>query len=339
MNQSQSCRSQILPVSEGIYRPLWSVMIPTYNCAHYLRETLNSVLAQDPGSEHMQIEVIDDCSTLDNPEAVVQEVGEGRVNFYRQPKNLGHIGNFNTCIQRSKGHFIHLLHGDDCVRTGFYQKLQSAFVQNPGVGAAFCRDIAIDEYGHWQWFMNLQKPESGILDDWLRRIAIFNQLNPPSMVVKREVYEKLGGFDTRIQCFAEDWEMWVRIAAHYPVWYEAEPLALYRLHSQSLTARGVLTGQNIRDVRKILEINQEYLPAPIIDKLSSKAKEHWAIYAIKYKANEMLNLGDLDAALIQIEEGLKCSTSAKVIRETIYPSLQLLKRWLKRRLKQAIGLS
>ncbi len=64
----------IPPVPDGEHRPLWSVMIPTYNCAKYLRETLLSVLAQDPGAEVMQIEVIDDCST-DNPAAVVEEVG------------------------------------------------------------------------------------------------------------------------------------------------------------------------------------------------------------------------------------------------------------------------
>src|SRR5277367_6513526 len=91
---------RIEEVPEGIHRPLWSVMIPTYNCAKYLRQTLESVLAQDPGPEQMQIEVVDDCSTKDDPEAVVRELGKDRVEFYRKPKNEGAIHNFNTCIQR-----------------------------------------------------------------------------------------------------------------------------------------------------------------------------------------------------------------------------------------------
>src|SRR5471032_702764 len=92
---------RIDPVPEGVHRPQWSVMIPTFNCAKYLWQTLESVLAQDPGTDQMQIEVVDDCSTKDDPEALVREIGQGRVAFHRKPQNEGAIRNFNTCIQRS----------------------------------------------------------------------------------------------------------------------------------------------------------------------------------------------------------------------------------------------
>src|SRR6516164_9197119 len=85
----------IEPAPESTARPLWSVMIPTFNCASYLRQTLESVLTQDRGPEQMQIEVVDDCSTKDDPEAVVRRIGQGRVAFFRKPKNEGAIANFN----------------------------------------------------------------------------------------------------------------------------------------------------------------------------------------------------------------------------------------------------
>jgi glycosyltransferase involved in cell wall biosynthesis len=317
---SEQCpyRATIPPVPEREPRPLWSVMIPTYNCADYLRETLASILAQDPGSEIMQIEVVDDHSSKDDPKAVVEELAKGRVSFYQQPQNVGYIQNFNTCLQRSRGHLVHLLHGDDCVRNGFYQKMQQAFESSPEIGAAFCRHICVDEHGHWQWFSALEQLDSGVLNKWLEQIAVINRLQPPSMVVRRDAYEKLGGFDSRICCCAEDWEMWVRIAAQYPVWYEVEPLALYRVHSKSLTGRCASTGQNVRDLRRIVEIIQPLLPAAIASKLSIEARENWALYAIKYIAYEMLDTGDSSAAITQIQEALKCSHSLKIIKELTY---------------------
>ncbi|MFZ0430475.1 MAG: glycosyltransferase, partial [Acidobacteriota bacterium] len=82
---------------------MWSVMIPTFNCATFLRETLASVLAQDPGPAQMQIEVVDDRSTKDDPEEVVRELGRGRVAFHRNRRNQGVTANFNSCVARSRG--------------------------------------------------------------------------------------------------------------------------------------------------------------------------------------------------------------------------------------------
>src|SRR4029450_7209405 len=98
-------RLRILPVTEGsIPRPLWSVMIPTFHCARFLRQTLESVLSQDPGPDVMQIEVIDDCSTRDDPESVVRAAAGERVHFFRPPKNVGRTRSFATFLQRGLWH-------------------------------------------------------------------------------------------------------------------------------------------------------------------------------------------------------------------------------------------
>ncbi|NMG05952.1 family 2 glycosyl transferase [Brasilonema sp. UFV-L1] len=316
MQQQHLYRPTILPVPEGTPRPLWSVMIPTYNCANYLRETLASVLAQDPGSEVMQISVVDDHSTKDDPAAVVEELGRGRVDFYRQPQNVGYIKNFETCLQRSRGKLIHLLHGDDCVRDGFYQKLQRGFKENPEVGAAFCRQIHMDERGHWTHISWLEQPESGILNNWLERIAVQQRIQTPSIVVRRDVYEQLGGFDRRFSCWGEDWEMWTRIAAHYPVWYEAEPLALYRRSSTSLTGNSVRTGKNIQDLRKAVGVIRGYLPSERANKLAKTALRNYAFYALN-SAKELLSAGDSYAARNQLREALLCHSSLSVVNSSL----------------------
>jgi glycosyltransferase involved in cell wall biosynthesis len=318
MNNKHPYRATIDPMSATEPRPLWSVMIPTYNCASYLRETLTSVLAQDPGPEVMQLEVIDDHSTLDDPEAVVKELGQGRVHFYRQPENVGFIRNFETCLQRSRGSLVHLLHGDDCVRAGFYAKLQQAFEEHPEIGAAYCRHIIMDEMGHWQRISPLEQTKSGLLSNCLERLVVRHPIQTPSIVVRREVYEALGGFDRRIACSGEDWEMWVRIALCYPFWYEVEPLACYRTHLASLSGRALRTGQNLRDIRQAYEMMRPHLPEGSAKELSRRAKDFWAFCGL-HNAVQMLASGDLTGTMAQMKEALKLSHSLKVmVASTFY---------------------
>lgn len=287
-------------------------MIPTFHCARFLRKTLESVLGQDPGPDLMQIEVIDDHSTLDDPAAVVQEVGRGRVGFYRQPKNVGHTKNFETCLRRARGQIVHLLHGDDYVLPGFYERLQLAFETRPDTGAAFCRQIFMDDGGTWLDTSPLEQPESGILIHGLERLAQEQRIMTPSIVVRREVYERLGGFDSRLIC-SEDWEMWVRIASQYAVWYETEPLAAYRMHSASNTGRHVRSGDDIRYTRIAIEIFTSYLPREKADAISKQARETYAFSALDM-AHSLLKKGDWPAMLAQAREALLLSHSWRVLR-------------------------
>lgn len=329
MNDNHLYRVAIPSVPEGVARPLWSVMIPTYNCAQYLRETLACVLAQDLGPAMMQIEVVDDHSTRDDPKAVVRELGGDRVGFYRQPENSGHVRNFNTCILRSRGHLVHILHGDDIVREGFYHKLGRAFAEHPAIGSAFCRSISIDERGHWRTIADLQQEESGILQDWLPRIVAEQRVVTPAVVVRRDVYERLGGFDSRIRYFGEDWDMWIRIAANFPVWYEVEPLALYRMHGSSLTGR-FIRDDAVQDMRQVLSnVRSElplYVPAAVASKLLADAGENVAWLAA-YSGRLNLEAGAPTAALKQFARALQCSRSWPVLYHVMSLFIAAVARW------------
>lgn len=323
MNEAPTThRIAIPPVSPGETRPLWSVMIPTYNSGEYLRQTLTSVLSQDPGPELMQIEVVDDASTHADPQAVVQELGRGRVGFYRQPQNIGHTRNFDTCLLRARGYLVHILHGDDYVMPGFYQAMQPAFEQHPEVGAAFCQFIIVDENGRETKVWPIEQPEPGILPNWLERIAVGQRLQTPSMVVRRQVYEHLGGFDRRIRAYGEDWEMWVRIASAYPVWYLPQALAVYRKHSNSLSGGSFKTGDNVRDLLRVIDIIEEYLPPEKADRLIHLARKESADAAIR-RSHRALEAGEFQAPLAQLRAALECSRSPR----TVAKSAGLLFHW------------
>lgn len=294
----------IHPLPDTLQRPLWSVMIPTYNCALYLPQTLESVLAQDPGPELMQIQVVDDYSTRDDPEAVVKAVGRGRVEFFRQPVNVGAIANFNTCVQRSVGRLVHILHGDDLVRVGFYQRLQAPLLEHPQLGAAFCRQIFVDEAGKELVTTRLEQPTSGIFTKAIESLAVSNRIQPPAIVIQRAMYEALGGYDVRL-FHAADWEMWVRIAARYPIWYETEPLALYRVHNASHTSRLFQSGANIQNRRDCIHICHQYLPPAQADRLTRKALGYAIIYALRL-AYQFLKGGQARLSLVQFREALVC---------------------------------
>jgi glycosyltransferase involved in cell wall biosynthesis len=286
-------------------------MIPTYNCAEYLKQTLHSVLQQALEPQEMQIEVVDDESTQDDPAAVVREVGQGRVSFYRQPQNGGAIHNFNTCIQRSTGHLLHILHGDDKVLPGFYAAMEQAFQQEPAIGAAFCRPIYLDEFDNQRFIYQLEQSEAGVMPQLLQRLGKVCMIQTPSIVVKREVYETIGGFHPEL-FHAGDWEMWKRIASYYPIWYEPEPLACYRTHSSSHTSGLVRSGANIANTRRAIEISQSYLPESIREFVTTEAREFYAMYAFESTCWHLVRR-DFQTAIAQLREGLKCSHSLKTL--------------------------
>jgi glycosyltransferase involved in cell wall biosynthesis len=273
----------ITPLPANEQRPLLSVMIPVYNCAQFLPIVLESVLSQDMGAALMQIEVVDDASTDADVAAIVQQLGKGRVSYYRQPENVGSLRNFETCINRSRGQLVHLLHGDDRVKAGFYKKLSALFEQYPEAGAAFCNYCFIDDTGKITHGHPPEAKEAGILKDWLPRIAELQRIQYVTIVVRRQVYEKLGSFYG--MTYGEDWEMWVRIARYYPIAYTPEILAEYRLHSGSISSRMGDSGENIPCLLKshtlIQEhIMQENLSAKDKKKIIDKGKQHCALHSI-----------------------------------------------------------
>jgi len=236
----------IPPVSPGP-RPFFSVMIPTHNCAGYLRETLASVLAQDPGPEQMQIEVIDDCSTKDDPEAVVAELGRGRVIFTRNPRNLGPTQTFNVCIERARGQWVHILHGDDAVLPGLYDEVRRAVAVRPDLVMVAGPLVMIDEHGRWVAVIGPKGPElGGVFEDFLRAEAVEQQLQYAGVVVKREAYERVGGFCT-VFGHTQDMDMWFRLGEVGPVWCTRRPYGLFRIHAASDTGRQMVLGTNMHE--------------------------------------------------------------------------------------------
>lgn len=314
-------------------RPFWSVMIPTYNPrADYLEETLSSVLQQDVGWDQLQIEVIDDCSTDNTACEVTRRIGAGRVTFHRESENRGLANAWNRCIDRAQGHWVHILHQDDIVLPGFYDRLRNA-VERSDAGAIFCRHAVVNSAGHWLTMSDLHRESPGLLDDWHSKISVQCVIQCAAIAVRRRVSEQLGGFFPHLH-YVADWEMWQRIASQFPVWFEPSILAGYRLHPHSATSRLRLDAADTREVRHMIALTATYHTPARGRVLARKARSWWAEAAV-FHARELLVKIGFAPAWHQIVEALRLSHNRRVIWK-IFSFFALWLRIMGSRLKRSI---
>jgi glycosyltransferase involved in cell wall biosynthesis len=301
----------IAPLPLGTVRPVWSVMIPAYNCSVFLPDAIQSVLEQDPGPDLMQIEVVDDCSTDTDVETLVNKIGKGRVRYFRQEKNVGSLRNFETCINRAKGKYIHLLHGDDRVKTGYYKHIEALFTKYPDAGAAFCAWNNIDEENYIFRRSDIEVGRPDLLVNWLPKLAEHTRIQYVAMAVKREAYEKLGSFYG--VTYGEDWEMWARVARDYPIAYTPEILAEYREHKSSISSNSFLSGKNVQDISKVITTISGYLPQKEQKenlRLAHQNYIHWAFQHTKYLWKQT---GNRQLVFKQIREMLRVYISISIL--------------------------
>jgi glycosyltransferase involved in cell wall biosynthesis len=332
----------IFPLEEeNAPRPFWSVMIPTYNPrADYLEETLWSVLKQDPGPEQMQIEVVDDCSKDDTASEITRRVGARRVAFHAESENRGLANTWNRCIERARGHWVHILHQDDIVLPGFYDRLRKA-AERSDAGAIFCRHAVANANGHWIRTSELHLESPGLLDDWHAKITVECVIQCAAIAVRRRVYEQVGGFFPHFH-YVADWEMWQRIASRFPFCFEPSILACYRLHPNSATSHMRVDAADTREVRHMIELAVTYHTSARGRVLAEKARLWWAEAAV-FHARELLVQVGFAPAWRQIVEGVRLSHNRRVVR-MIFSFLVLsfrvmgsrLKRWLKSRLNTSV---
>jgi len=265
-------------------------MIPTYNPRRdYLEQALSSVLSQDPGQGRMQIEVVDDCSNGLDVAAMVRSIAGARVAFSKTPTNLGLAGCWNTCAERSMGAWVHILHQDDYVLPGFYERLESLSTANCVVGLMAARSFLVGEDGVIEGVTErIQRIETGGKD--VHEFYYESPVRCPGIVVRREFYERHGGFRSDLK-FTLDYEMWTRVISTSGGLATAEVLAAYRQASGNETSRLIRTGEAFEDYSRLHKIfAQRYADFDI-----KRANRNTCGMALSY-SKRLEQLGDHDAA-------------------------------------------
>lgn len=276
-------------------RPTYSVMVPTFRPDGRLRQTLLSVLAQDPGRDTMQIAVVDDDSPGDDLSSIVRAIDpSGRIEVIRGRRRAGLAGNWNRALDAARGHYVHLLHQDDYVLPGFYARIEHGFRTAPGAAMAFCRTRIVDGHDRPIKTTSRQRWTAGVVSGWLPRIAERQRVQTPAAVVARDAYERQGGFRQDL-CHSLDWEMWVRIAAAGAVWYEPRVLAVYRRHPTNESHRLVTSGAVWPDLVQAIELNVRRLPDCERERVRLRSVRWYAGSALR-TVEKQLSRGELDEA-------------------------------------------
>lgn len=206
--------------------PTVSVVIPTRNRAHYLQECLGSVFAQT--YTQYEILVVDDGSTDGTQSLLAPLEAQGAIRYFRrEPAGVSAARNFG--VQQSRGQYIAFLDSDDLFEPSKLQKQVSLFEANPHLGFVHCWFTKFNETGELgvrdtSVFRGQVYPS--MLTEWSVLMAM------PCLLVRRDVFLEVGGFDEHMR-WAEDLDLWRRIARHYPLDLVPESLVRVRVHAAS----------------------------------------------------------------------------------------------------------
>lgn len=206
-----------------------SVVIAAYNAAKWIGETLQSVLAQE--FTDFEVIVIDDGST-DDTASVVATYGE-RVQYIQKP-NGGQGSARNMGLRCARGEYIAFVDADD-LWTKEKLRLQLDLLNKTGLAWAYSDAFAFDDKSGkiLYKFSKLYRQFAG---DILVPLFLNVFLPSPTLVIRRSIFEHVGYYDeAQSMRNREDWDIWLRIAASYPVCLVSQPLAYYRVHSASMT--------------------------------------------------------------------------------------------------------
>jgi glycosyltransferase involved in cell wall biosynthesis len=303
-------------------------MLTSYKRTEYLEQAIRSVLAQAPGIDEMQIEVVDDCSpNKDKIEAIVKELGQGRISFYSSPLNNGIFGNWNVCIQRARGQWVHILSDDDIVMPGFYEVYRHC-METYQSQVALGQSIYIDEYDQWTGISDALQTSSGLLENALWILSKTNPVRTPAIVVAREVYEKVGGFTTDL-VYSPDWEMWSRLAASVRIAYVNRPFSLFRVHSHSETSRLILSATSVTDTIAASRIIQTRFSNPSDRKKVQDSVNHWLGNASFFLSSKLVNERFYQPALLHAIWAFRLIPSISSFRNIANTLLRILRSLLR----------
>ena len=238
--------------------PKISVIIPSYNCARFLTQAVNSVLRQS--HEDLEIIIVDDAST-DDSATIIRGIEDARVKTIFLPTNTGGAAALNVGIQNTKSPLISLCNADD---EWLPTKLASQLSHLDGqkVAAVFSHVSWIDEAGRIRTeaevpFFNVFAIENMARNEWLQTLYKENRLCHPSVLIERRVYDECGLYDNRLRQIP-DFDMWLRVIQKFDIFVIQEKLVRFRLLADSGNTSALTPANSVRGANEMAIVLERF---------------------------------------------------------------------------------
>ncbi len=203
----------------------YSVIMPLYNKAPYVKKALDSIVAQT--YKDWELIIVDDGSTDNSLEVVkefVMQYRDSNIKFQiLQQANSGVAAARNNGVVASHGEFLCFLDADDWWEPTFIEEMDKLIAEYPDAGL-YASNYVYYKPGKTHVALNLPRGYINYPESYLHSDAM--PVWTGAACMPRKVYEEMGGFPVGIK-LGEDFLLWAKTAIHYPVVFCEKPLAYY----------------------------------------------------------------------------------------------------------------
>jgi glycosyltransferase involved in cell wall biosynthesis len=211
--------------------PLVSIIVPAYNRASLIEETLESIYAQTYSP--IELIVVDDGSADGTKDVVtgwMKKSGHPRCLFFPLSRNIGKSSAVNHALGHTNGDYVMIFDSDDVLLPDAVAAEVRFLQDNPDVGAVSARAYVM--IGNQKTTNTLELFKDRETFDDLRAVhgdllLKGNALISSTVLLRRSVVDAVGLFNVRLQ-YTHDWEYWIRVSRNYKIGFLARPVMYYR---------------------------------------------------------------------------------------------------------------
>jgi glycosyltransferase involved in cell wall biosynthesis len=287
--------------------PTVSVVVPNYNHARFLRQRIESILAQT--FRDFEVILLDDCST-DKSRAILREYGsDPRVRLELNEVNSGSpFKQWNKGVRLAQGKYVWMAESDDYADERLLERLVPLLDADATVAMAFCRSWRVMEDGSLEGYAdyNLPDPERWTANFCVdgrelcrKYFALVTPIpNAASAVFRKAVYERVGGADESLR-LCGDWKLWAAMALEGKVAYVCGAMNYFRYHGESARNQTERAGVDAREYIHVTRwvLDRVSVPQDEFKKICEARAKGWVPVLLSFRTPLALKRATLRSVL------------------------------------------